>query len=351
MASRSLLACLLAAVALGAAEDENPLRLAVREAPPFASLDETGVWRGISVDLWREVAGIVGRKGSFVPVEEMDALLDGVAAGEYDVGVGAITATPNRERRMDFSHAIFSTGLGAAVRVEEQGWLGSLGEFFSLKFLQVVAALTGVLLLAGLLVWVFERRHNPQFPQRTVRGLGSGFWWSAVTMTTVGYGDKAPVTVGGRMVALVWMFTSIVIISGFTAAIASSLTVGSIRGGVTTLADLDRVAVGVVDGTTGAVEAERRRYQRRVYPDLDAAFAALADGRVDAVIHDQPLLRYRIVGDGRYAVLQGTLGRQDYAFALPPRSPLREPVNRALLELIDRGRIGDLVSRYLEVGE
>lgn len=47
-------------------------------------------------------------------------------------------------------------------------------------------------------------------------------------MTTVGYGDKSLRSTGGRIVSLIWMFTAIIIISGFTAGIASSLTVSNI---------------------------------------------------------------------------------------------------------------------------
>ena len=39
--------------------------------------------------------------------------------------------------------------------------------------------------------------------------LTNAFWWSIVTMTTVGYGDIAPVTLGGRIIAVILMFFGI----------------------------------------------------------------------------------------------------------------------------------------------
>ena len=46
-----------------------------------------------------------------------------------------------------------------------------------------------VLFGVGTLIWILERRKNPEhFSPIPVKGLGSAFWWSAVTMTTVGYG-------------------------------------------------------------------------------------------------------------------------------------------------------------------
>ncbi|WP_320044731.1 ion channel [uncultured Desulfobacter sp.] len=73
-------------------------------------------------------------------------------------------------------------------------------------FLEVIFTLFMLLLLVGFLIWFFEKDKNrEQFGGSPFSGIGSGFWWSAVTMTTVGYGDKAPRTVAGRFVGLIWM--------------------------------------------------------------------------------------------------------------------------------------------------
>jgi polar amino acid transport system substrate-binding protein len=54
-----------------------------------------------------------------------------------------------------------------------------------------------------MLTWLFECKHNPQqFGEDATRGSWANLWWAAVTMTTVGYGDKALATVGGRIIAL-----------------------------------------------------------------------------------------------------------------------------------------------------
>jgi voltage-gated potassium channel len=51
--------------------------------------------------------------------------------------------------------------------------------------------------------------------------LWDGVWWAVVTVTTVGYGDLAPKTVGGRVIGMVLMFVGIAFLSLLTAAIAS----------------------------------------------------------------------------------------------------------------------------------
>ncbi len=54
-----------------------------------------------------------------------------------------------------------------------------------------------------------------------IHNFGDALWWAIVTVTTVGYGDKYPVTAGGRGVATVLMFVGIGLIGVLTATVAS----------------------------------------------------------------------------------------------------------------------------------
>jgi len=59
--------------------------------------------------------------------------------------------------------------------------------------------------------------------------VGDAVWWGFVTMTTVGYGDRYPRTRTGRAVAVVLMFSGIILISSFTATASSVLVARRIR--------------------------------------------------------------------------------------------------------------------------
>ena len=70
-----------------------------------------------------------------------------------------------------------------------------------------------------------EYRRNPeQFPQQYIRGVRHGMWFALVTLTTVGYGDKAPVTKTGKVITSLWMLMTLVAASPLTAGIATVMT-------------------------------------------------------------------------------------------------------------------------------
>ena len=334
-----------------AAQDTTrTLVVGVKEAPPFAIQQPDGTWGGISIILWEQVAEELD-----LPYEwqerDLQGLLEGVEDGSLDAAVAALTVTAEREEGMDFSHPFYASGLGIAVRVEEgERWLSVIRGFLSMAFLKVVGVLVLLLLLVGLVIWMVERRHNPEhFGGSPAQGIGSGFWWSAVTMTTVGYGDKAPVTAVGRIVGLIWMFTAIIIISSFTAAIASSLTLSQFSHAVEEPGDLRNVQVGTVPNSTSAEHLHAQHISARLYDSPAAALAALAAGEIEAFVYDAPILRYLVnSGDGASVeVLPGTFQEQYYAIAFPSGSALLEPVNRSLLEQTDAPAWQDVLYRYL----
>jgi ABC-type amino acid transport substrate-binding protein len=331
----------------------SPLRVAIKTAPPFVMRNPAGELEGISVDLWERVAARLGRDTTFVELDSVPEMLAETEAGTVDAAIAAISITPEREVSVDLSHGYHLAGLGIAVQRDalgRGGLLSSVRNLISPQFLAAVGALAVVLMVVGVLIWLAERRGNADhFPPDAARGIGNGFWFSAVTMTTVGYGDRAPATLPGRLIALVWMFASIIVISAFTGSIASSLTAARFEGGVQSADDLGSVRVGVVAGTTAVNDLRDRGVVAVTYPDVAAGLDALAADELDAFVHDQPILVHGVNTEhaGELAVLPVQFSLTSYAIAMPPGSELTEDVNRAILEITRDANWQVTLRRYL----
>lgn len=353
----SMLAPLAANTALGqanagpGADAPGPITVAVREVAPFAMRDGSGGWQGLSVDLWQEVAD--RRNIDFEYVEAtLEDTITGLENGDIDAAVAAISVTADREAILDFSHPYYVTGLALAIPARgESAWLRTLKGFFSLEFLSAVGSLAFVLLIAGFFIWLFERKANAEeFGHGDVkRGLGDGFWWSAVTMTTVGYGDKAPKTPGGRFVALIWMFVSLIIIASFTASIAASLTTNNLVSATLRDRPMSELEVGVLAGSAAEAFAANQGAAVRPFESVTTALDALDDGQVDAVLHDSPILRYQVRESALdVQVANRVLVRDDYAFAFPEGSPIRNETNLALLDVLFADTWNTIRARYVD---
>ncbi|MBN2440899.1 MAG: NAD-binding protein [Spirochaetales bacterium] len=78
--------------------------------------------------------------------------------------------------------------------------------FFLLAFFSVT----------GMLVLFFEFKENTQFTD-----FIDGFWWAIITFSTTGYGDKVPVTLGGRIIAILAIFLGIGAMTFLSGTLAS----------------------------------------------------------------------------------------------------------------------------------
>jgi voltage-gated potassium channel len=85
------------------------------------------------------------------------------------------------------------------------------------RFFQVTAVTLAIILVSAAGVLYFEALRK----DANIRSLWDGVWWAIVTMGTVGYGDKYPVSTGGRVVGLLLIFSGVGLMSLFTATIAS----------------------------------------------------------------------------------------------------------------------------------
>ena len=330
------------------AGSSDVVTIGTRVVPPFVIGGPEG-YTGLTVSLWDHIASELGIEYVFEE-RDIEGMLAGVEDGSLFASASALTVTAEREQRVDFTHPFFTTGLGIAVPHRPTGLVQAMLRLFSVDFLWVFGLLGALLLFWGGLVWFFERVENPdEFGGTTAQGIGSGFWWAAVTMTTVGYGDKSPRTLGGRIIGFIWMFTAIIVISFFTASIASSLTVGQLDSRVSDRQDLPQARVGVLEGAAAVGFLETDGIAARGYASVPEGLDALAAGEIDAFVHDAPILRYYSQGEyqGRTRVLPGTFLEQYYGIALPTGSEYRDRINTLLLEYTASGPWADLTRAHL----
>ncbi len=100
--------------------------------------------------------------------------------------------------------------------------LADLGRAFSLMREEIVLffSLTGlVLFLAAFGAYHFEHETQPeQFSH-----MGDALWWAVATLTTVGYGDIYPVTIGGKIMTAVVVMCGLGIVAAPAGIVAQAM--------------------------------------------------------------------------------------------------------------------------------
>jgi ABC-type amino acid transport substrate-binding protein len=311
-----------------------------------------GRWEGFSVELWQAVAKYLNVPFEFREFSSLENLIVALEKKEID----AFPSLPVGERFepiMDFSQSYLKSGLSIAVPAEgtEYRWLRVFEGIFSEHILKAIGLLVFLSAVAGIFVWLFERRKNDEmFGDGTAGGIGHGIWWALVTMTTVGYGDKAPKTAGGRIVALIWMLFSIIFIASFTANITTSLTINELRGKVHGLNDLYNAKVGSVSQSEGFDFLTKQGIAVILFEGIQDGLAAVASRKIDAFVLNEQVLKYQVKKDfpGQVQVLPGIYDEYFISIALPQNSSLRKPINKALLKLMKTIKWTELRNRYIQ---
>jgi polar amino acid transport system substrate-binding protein len=317
----------------------KPLRVAVYEAAPYGSLERNGLFSGASVELWRRVAEDRRWQYKFQSVASMDDILSGLQRGTFDAAIGAITITPERLTRVDFSYPTHPSGVAVAF-ARRNSVLAAFKAYGSVagQLGALVLTMLLLLLLTGILIWLSERysRQKSEANESTIAHLHEGLYWAVVTMTTVGYGDMTPKTHFGRAVAVAWMLGSLVLVSLLSTSIVAQLTAQQLNGSDNVQpGDLIGKRLGAATSSSGAEYLTSRGLVFTGYSNLGAALDALAAHKIDAVVNSVGALEYMISNRYRSSIEleRGLLAPAFMGVALPPNSPLREPLNQSLLRI------------------
>lgn len=114
------------------------------------------------------------------------------------------------------------------------------------------------------------------------------------------------------------------------------------------MADLYGKRVGTTRGSSAAAYLRERNVAFTEFDDIRTMFESLAERRLDAVVHDAPILDYHAntAGRGKARVVGAIFKEEKYGIALQDKSELRETINRALLRVRESGEHQRLREKY-----
>lgn len=330
------------------------LRVAVAGSAPFVVRKDSGL-EGISVEIWQEAAAQADWRYRFHMYESVPEALSAVAAGEADLVVGPVSITAERAQRVLFTEPYFGSSLSILSRTDAPTIWERVRPFFSESFFWAIAVLSFTLALVGTLIWLAERdESSDQFPRRAAPGIANGIWLAVVTMTTVGYGDRAPRTVLGRLVTSIWMIVSIITATSLVAGIASTLTLTGMKTvAISSAAQFPGKRVAALDHSPGQELALDSHAKVQPVESIQQGYDLVKERKVDAFLFDRPQLLYLLQQehDSDLAVSKAEYMHQGYGFAAPLHSPVVHDLNINLLRLQESGRVRRIIRVWLGEAE
>jgi polar amino acid transport system substrate-binding protein len=315
-------------------------------------MEADGEYTGMAIDLWEELADRLGVESEYRLMPTIRELVDGAASGELDIAVTNLTITKSREERIDFTHPWYDAGLRIMVdRTSPTGFWDVIGGLRSSGHLRAYAWLGFVIIIATIVMTLFDRHFDKDFPSRWRDGFAESFY-SVMSVATSGRPPSRKNLFGwvGRIWSAIWLVCGIAVLAYVTSSVTSVMTTLSLTGEVNELSDLDNHnrTAGVFTGSTAEEFADQSGFRARSYADIDAAAAALLRGRIAAIIADAPVLEYYAhQHPGEPVDVVGEIFEPDkYGFGLADRSPLTRPLNIELLGAKESGFVDELNVKY-----
>lgn len=331
-----LLIVVLFVSTLNANSVNQELKVGIQIEPPFV-MKKNNQYIGASMDLWRRIADSLNTKYTLVEYE-IDDLLLAIESGEVDIAISPLMVTSTRIREFGFTQPYYITNLAYATKSDkDRDIIILLSNIFSVGFLKSMFPLLFIISIFGTIIWALERKKNSKQFGKGIHGVGAGIWWSAVTMSTVGYGDKAPVTPIGRLISIIWMFTAVIMISGLTASVSSSLTINRLKTEISSFNDLRKKKVGCIPGSGTSNLLDRHNISFSDFNTVDEGIVAVDKEEIDAFVYDDAVLSYYVHKsefDEKITVVPSAYAKEYFSFA-SSNYELLERVDKILLGVIE----------------
>lgn len=337
--------------------DSEKLQVGVAGEPPIimGSLEQQEDPTGVTVEIWKELAIALKLDYELIYHHSVPEVMKALEREEIDVAIGSINITDKNISLFDFTQPISQANLTLLVPSQPPTLWTVIKPFLGWVFLSSMGLIYLCLFIVGNLLWLVERKKNSeQFPQSYFKGVSEGMWCALATFTTVGYGDRYPITDAGRFISGLWMLISLATITTFTAGIATTLAIAFSSQPYRQIqkpSDLQRVRLAAISDSTAVEWAKYYRARVTEVTHLSDAISLLKSEQVDGVIYTRLTLEHYLEENPQasYQLVQFNLGRQNYGIALTPNNPLTKKLNEKILSIEMQLRFQSIVEDWFKL--
>lgn len=334
------------------AEEKAPFfHVAVCDSPPYAYEETTGKWSGLTVDLWEQIAKKLGYNYEYIKLTPNE-IVDALHNGKCDLCIAEMAPTIGGRNLIDFTNPYLASHLLVALRnfVITQEIVAFSSSLKNNGFLEIFSLMLLGLFIFSLLLWLAERKNNKNhFNDLIPHGIGSAFWFGAVTMTTNGYGDKVPVTFLGRSITFIWMLAGMIFIALLTGTVISSLTTAAEHTSIRHIEDLAHYKTGAFPGSYAARTLKLKGIPTHKFENAKEGLDAVCSKKIDAFIADSISLQYLVSHyySGRLQLASIPSGTIYRSIGLRPNLPQKREINNALLEITSPPEWNDRIQQWV----
>nr|QZH55026.1 ionotropic glutamate receptor 4 [Achelura yunnanensis] len=342
-------------------------------------------FEGYAIDLIHEISKILrfnytfklapdGRYGSYNrETKEWDGMIRELLEQRADLAIADLTITYDREQVVDFTMPFMNLGISVLYRkpIKQPPNLFSFLSPLSLDvWIYMATAYLGVSVLLFILArfspyeWDSPRNclDEPPVLENQFTLLNS-LWFTIGSLMQQG-SDIAPKAVSTRMVAGMWWFFTLIMISSYTANLAAFLTVERMDSPIESAEDLakqTKIKYGALKGGSTAAffrDSNFSTYQRMwsfmesARPSVFTSSNKEGEERVMrgkgsyAYLMESTTIEYVVERNCDLTQVGGMLDSKGYGIAMPPNSPYRTAISGAVLKLQEEGKLHILKTKW-----
>ncbi|CAH2982564.1 unnamed protein product [Chilo suppressalis] len=342
-------------------------------------------FEGYAIDLIHEISKILGFNYTFKlapdgrygsqnrETKEWDGMIRELLEQRADVAIADLTITYDREQVVDFTMPFMNLGISVLYRkpIKQPPNLFSFLSPLSLDvWIYMATAYLGVSVLLFILArfspYEWDSPGNcldePPVLENQFTLLNS-LWFTIGSLMQQG-SDIAPKAVSTRMVAGMWWFFTLIMISSYTANLAAFLTVERMDSPIESAEDLakqTKIKYGALKGGSTAAffrDSNFSTYQRMwsfmesARPSVFTSSNKEGEERVMrgkgayAYLMESTTIEYVVERNCDLTQVGGMLDSKGYGIAMPPNSPYRTAISGAVLKLQEEGKLHILKTKW-----